>query len=264
MKTITWNGISSESVPGLTIGPVKRSLIGTPRGPKLVIPGRAGFIHFDQPPGSRKITVQAFIEGDNSQDRRDRFELLADWLDVQLESRLIISDTSDVFYLGTIEDSGDAEEWRQVGTFELVWEVQPYSYDLNPTIELWTSGVNTTHDWDPDLRTLVNPVIEVKPTNGTLVGFDLLVNGDVISYGGTVSSGSIITINSIAAVVLEGASGDTELTGAFNPVALSMASVSGQFPALLPGVTNSVTFQKLGGTATTIDIKVIYRKTYRK
>jgi predicted phage tail component-like protein len=238
-------------------------MIGRPRGPKVVIPGRAGFIHFDQPPGSRTITAECFIEGATPQERRDRFELLADWLDVQLQSPLILSDTADVFYLGVVEDSDEAQEWRDYGTFELIWEVQPYSYGLTPTEETWSSGVSETHNWDPEVKALVYPVIEITPTNGTLTSFDLVTNDDTLLYVGNVSNGATITINSIGAVVLAGVSNDVELTGAYDHNDLSMAGVAGQFPVLIPG-TNSVQFIKGGGTATAITITVSYRKTYRK
>lgn len=263
-KYILWNDNDSSNIEGLVIGQVRRSLIGAPRGPKLTIPGRAGFIHFPQPPGPRKIIATGFIEAPTFQQRRDRFEELADWLDVQLEARLVISDTPDVYYMGVIEESGDANEWRSTGTFELVWQVQPYAYALTTTEEAWVASIADDHLWDPDITTLVYPVIEIQPTNGTLTGFELTVNDQVFSYAGMIADDAIITINSIAAVALTGASGDTELTGAYDPNALSMSGVDGIFPELVPDTTNSIEFDAAGGTATNINITTTYRRAYRK
>lgn len=263
VKIITWNGLPSTVVPGLVIGQVRRSLIGKPRGTRLEIPGRPGFHHFSQPPGSRKLVAECFIEGSSFQNRRDAFEDLADWLDVEFEAPLIVSDTPGIFYRAVIEDSGDSDEWREFGTFELVWEVQPYSFDNSTTVETWDSGIDTLHEWESGLKAMVYPIIEVRPTNGTLTSFTLETNGSPLNFVGNVVSGATVTINSLAAVVLSGVNTDIELTGAYDPTALIMSGISGTFPELIPG-ENSVRFLRLGGTATNISIKVTYRKTYRK
>jgi len=263
-KIITWNGTPSTSIPGLVIGPITRSIIGSPRGTELTVPGLPGFVSFPQPLGHRRISAECFIQADTFQERRDRFELLSDWLDVQRESKLEINDTPGTFYQAILGDSGEAEEWRNVGTFDLEWKTQPYAFENAPTVRSWTSGVDTTESFSPALKTLLRPVIEVKPTNGTLTAFTMVVNGQTITYDTLISDGNTVTINSIGSVVSTGVSTDVDLVGAFNPANVSMAGLNGIFPLLTPDPTNTVRFTKNSGTATAIDIKVTYRKMLRK
>lgn len=263
-KEITWNGISSDTIPELVIGTINRQLLGSFQGSAVNVPGRPGGWFFSQPRGFRKITAECFVEVDDMADRRDAVTAVADWLDVEEEGRLFISDEPGVFYLAHLTDPGDVTEWRQTGVFELTWQCQPYSFDIISTVETWTSGIDTDHTWNPALKVPTYPVIEIKPTNGTLTGFTLETNGDLLTYVGSLADDATLTINSIGVTVTAGVNTDTELTGAFNPAYLVMSGVSGEFPVLLPGVTNNVHFTKTGGTATAITITVTYRKSYRR
>lgn len=263
-KTIHWGGVASTTVPGLVIGQVTRSLLGTNRGTHRLVGGRRGSIFFGQPPGTRTIRAQCFIEAETFDGRRDTMELLADWLDITSEAKLRISDEPGIYYLATLGDIPDPDEWREFSTFDLEWVCQPYAFDVNTTLESWTSDTDDTHTWDPGLKVDVEPVIEVKPTNGTLTSFRVTTNDKAMRIDYSLSSGSTITVNGRAMNVTTGADTDTEVVGAYNPANLVVAPVSGKFPTLISGGNNSIRFQALSGTATQISIKVIFRKQYRK
>lgn len=191
-------------------------------------------------------------------------EALADWMDVQSEANLTISDEAGIYYTGVATNFPDPSEWREVATFELEWMVQPYSFDNSITTEAWTADADDTHTWSPGLKTFTYPVIELSPTNGTLTGFNLTVNGDTLSYTGEILEDQIITINSIAPIVTLGANLDTQLTGAYDQTNVFMAGFSGAFPELSPATNNVVTFVRTGGTATAINISVKFRHQYRR
>lgn len=263
-KTIHWGGVASTTVPGLVVGKVTRSLLGSNRGTHRLVGGRKGSIFFGQPPGTRTVRAECFIESATFEDRRAALESLADWLDITTEAKLRISDEPGVYYKATLGSIPDPDEWREFSTFDLEWICQPYAFDTSTTLESWTSDTDDTHTWDPGLTVDVEPVIEVRPTDGTLTSFRVTTNNKQMTINHTVSSGTTITINGQAMNVTTGADTDTEVVGAYNPANLVVSPVSGRFPTLISGGNNSIRFQRLSGTATQISIKVIFRKQYRK
>jgi putative phage tail component, N-terminal domain len=260
---VNWNGISSSTITGLVFENPKRSILGKPRGNFLTIPGRRGSWYFPEFRDRREITIPGFIEASTFSARRDAVTSLADWLDVDIQARLILGDDPTVYYEAVLTDPGEGMEWRDLAQFELVWEVQPYSLALVTTQIVLAGTNNYSTTFDPGLLTDVYPIIEIKPTNGTITSFDLTVNGDLLHWAGTILSGNTITINSGAAVVLNGVNTDLELLHAYDPAYLIMSAVTGVFPSLIPG-TNSLQFMRLGGTATAVTITITYRKAYRK
>lgn len=123
--------------------------------------------------------------------------------------------------------------------------------------------MSLTDTWDPDIEVPTDPVIEVTPTNGTLLGFELTVNGDTLSWTGTLADDDTLTVDGLNVVVLTGAVGDVSLTGAYNPANLNMEGAFGVFPTLVPG-TNTMVFVKTGGTTTAVTIVFKYRKQYHR
>lgn len=263
-KTIIWDDVSSALIPELVIGQVTRDLIGLPRGSFKEVPGREGSWFFRQSRGRREIRAVCHLEAATTATRRDVIESLAEWLDVESEAKLQISDEPGIYYEAVLIEAPRPDEWREFATFELAWSAQPYSLDNDLSTESFASGVNTTHLWNPTLSVFCYPVIEITPTNGTLTGFNLTTNGDILTWSGSLADDATLTINSIAGVVLTGSNGDIELTGAYDPNLADMEGVSGTFPTLYPGGNNTITFFKVGGTATAITVTITYRKRYRR
>ena len=263
-KVVTWNGIASTDVPGLVIGKILRDPIGEIRTAMIPVPGRDGAWVFPQNRGMRSMVVEAFIEEPTTLELRATNVLFSDWLDVLGQAYLQISDDPGVFYEAVLESVTEDDAWRGVGIYTITWALQPYALSDAIEVEAWTADDNDVHIWDPQLGIEVFPVIQVTPTNGTLEGFQLITNDSFLTYFGSVADDATITINSISLVVLLGVSGDGMLTGAYNPAAISMQYVDGEFPVLYPGGNNEVHFIKTGGTATTINISVSYRKKIRR
>lgn len=264
-KTITWNSVASTTIPELVVGPVTRELVGAMRGNFVAVPGLEGDWFFSERRGRRRITAECFIEA-TIPTRRDTMLAVANWLDVEEEAQLIISDEPDVYYLGVLAEPPEPEEWREFGIFDLVWMVQPYSFATSLTVESFTSDTNDIHTWAAGLDVFVYPVVEITPTNGTMTGFTIITNADEsLTWAGTCASGDTITVNAIAAVVLAGVNTDLELTGAYDYADLSMQGVVGDYPRLIEGAgNNSLQFILDSGTATAIDVDITYRKRYRR
>lgn len=260
-KEVVWNGVSSTTIPELVIGQVWRDLIGKPRTILRDIPGRQGAWIFDEERGMREIRMQCFIEVDDIADRRDAVTAVAKWLDFRREAPLTISDEPDIYYLAVLGEAPKPEEWRDLGTFDIKFLCQPHSHGVLTVTHTVNGDESFVDEWDPEIEIELQPVIEVTPTNGTLTAFEILLNGDTLSWAGTLASGDTLTIDSINVVVLTGAVGDVSLTGAYNPALLTMQGVFGSFPNLVSGV-NSMAFTRLDGTATAVTIVVKYRKRY--
>lgn len=261
---VVWNGVSSTDIPELVFSNPVRQLLGGHRGSFLDIPGRRGSWYYPDFRSRRQITLPGFILSDTfPTGRRDAVTALADWADVEGEAHLILGDEPTVFYEAVLTDTGDTEEWRELGTFELTFMVNPYSFALDTSSVLENADDDFSDTIDFDLLTVVLPVIEITPTDGTITAFTLEINGETLSYTGLINMGDTLTINSIAAVVVEGTGVDIELIGVYDPGALVMGYVTGTFPYLQPGA-NSFHFVRVSGTATDININIRYRKAYRK
>jgi len=264
---VTWNGVSSTTIPELVCGKVTRKLVGAHRGSFVDMPGRAGSYYFPEERGRRSISIECFVLDTSAvfpTGRRDAVTAVADWVDVNRECRLIMGDQPDVFYNAVLAEAPDVDEWRETGIFELLFEAEPYSYDLAVTTYLnsMVSGVEESYDFG--LTTATFPVIEVTPTNGTSAfGFSLAVGDTTLYYASTIATGDTVNINGLGMAVLAGTSNDVNVTGAYDPVDMLMSGVTGEFPVLLPDV-NNFTITALGGTATAFDVNFIYRKRYRK
>lgn len=263
-KTIVWNGVSSDSLDGVIIGKVTRSVIGRPRTTLLEIAGKAGFYTFPQERGSRLITAEVSVSTASGAAHDTAMEEFADWLDVESEARLKIGN-GDRYYQGVVRDSPIPDEWNGLSTFEVVWEVQPYAYADDVGQEIWSDDNNHVHTWDAGIEVPVKPVITIQPTNGTLYAFQLGANSyDLYVENIAIASGEFVTVNSIVPVVLFGPNDDVQLTGVYDPGDLAMGGTSGSFPILVPGGSNTVNFIRTNGTATAFSITTSYRATYRR
>lgn len=265
-KTIVWNEVSSAIVPELVLSQVWRPLLGASRNIHTYIPGRAGTWVTAGKPGLRHLRVEGYVQAASPAARRDAIEAVANWLDVEGEAHLVISDMPDRFYLATLNDMNDPNEWRETGTLELYWDIQPYSFDETISTEAWTSDADDNHTFSPGLGVPAWPVIYITPTNGTLTDFTIENNGDTLVVDDvSVASGNTIVVNSIVPIVYydNSMSYDAELTGAFPLGSVVLVGVSGVFPTLLPDIVNNIHFVKTGGTATAFTVNVEYRKTYR-
>lgn len=262
---IDWNGVSSATIPELVFSNPIREMLGSHRGSFLEIPGRTGAWYYPNVRGRRLITVPGFIQASTwPAGRRNAVTAVADWLDQDAESRLILGDDPSVFYLAVITDPGDVTEWRELGSFQLVWNCQPYSFAINPSVSSHVVDQSQTDVFDLGNLVTLAPVIVITPTNGTITAFNLTLNGDTLQWaGGTIALGNSLTINSISSVVTTGMSIDIELTGAYVPGDLSMTQVYGAFPFVRPG-SNTLTYSQISGTATVINIDINYRLAYRK
>ena len=263
-KTITWNGIPSTDVPGLVVSEILRDPIGAVRTAMVEVPGRDGAWIFPQNRGMRVMSVECFIERDTTLELRESTALFTSWLDVLGQAYLQTSDDPGVYWEAMLASVTEQTAWRGVGQYSIDWRLQPYALDEGIEVEAWISDANDIHTWDPGVDMEVFPIVQIKPTNGTLTGFTLTTNDEQLTFTGNILSGSTVSINSIALVVVSGISTDTELTGAYNPALNLMQYMDGEFPTLQPIGNNEMHFVVTGGTATAIDISVSYRKKYRK
>ena len=260
---VTWNEVSSTTIPEFVVEKITRGLFGTHRGSFVDIPGRAGSWYFPDQRGRRRIMMECYILATGfPAPRRDALTRVADWLDIGAEARLILGDDPTVYYNAVLTDPPDVNEWRQLGRFQLEFVAEPYSYDLDATSE--TYEVDNDEEWTDnfDLLSATYPIIEVTNRSGsTKTGFTLTVNGSTINYVGSIADDATVTINSIGMAVLAGANDDVMLTGVYEPTDMLMTGVTGSFPILQQGVNSfEINAEPVGGS---FEVQVTYRKRYR-
>lgn len=263
---LTLNGVAlSTAVPAAKVLDVRRPLVGARRDRFVDVPGKPGSWTFPEQPGDRVIEFVVDVQADSFADRRAALTALADWCDLGAVAPLIIDDEPDRYHEAILDDQADPREWLVSAEIpRLSFRVGPYALASDASQEVLAvsgAGSDSGSFSIPD-EIDAEPVIEITPTNGTITGFGFTLGADELDYTGpTVTSGNTVTINTISDTVTSGLSGDTMLTGAYNPAALVMALVGGVFPLLEPGEnTWGMTWD---GTATAITVEISWRRRYR-
>lgn len=260
---LTLNGVAlSTAIPSAYVLNVTRPLVGRRRHKTVDVPGRAGSWLFPEQPGDREIAIEFDLQEATFEERRAAVRDFAYWADIGAVSNLVISDEPERFYQAILDDSGDVVERLAHGSVVIRFLVGPYALASAITVET-ISPVS-----DPDSGTFVvtdrvqaEPVVEITPTNGTMTGFLLTVNGYTLSWAGALASGETITISSLSDTVTLGANDDVDLTGAFDEASVDMADVSGEFPLLFEGSNAwSISWD---GTATTASLVFTWRERFR-
>lgn len=262
---LTLDGVAlSTAVPGALVVKPVRALVGKRRDEFVSVPGRAGSWKFPEEPGDRSLEFVLDLLGDSFDDRRAQVRALAGWADLGRVANLVISDEPDRYHAAILDNDPDPDEWLRRAEAMLRFRCDPYALALTPsTEELAVTGAGTDSGTFsiPDSIS-AEPVIELTPTNGTVTSFTLTIDGVAITYTApTIASGNTVTINTISDTITTGISGDTMLTGAYNPANLVMGFVSGVFPLLVPGDNTWVL--TWSGTATAITVDLTWRERFR-
>lgn len=261
MTDVTYNGVAlSTAVPEAIVLQVTRGLLGARRDTWAEVPGRAGSWMYPEEPGDRSISVPLNIEGDDYADRRDAVNRVAAWADSTGLAHLVVDDEPDRYWDAKLLGPPDPEEWLLSADIELVFRAGPYAWASSASSESWSASDGVAHTFTVPDEVNAQPVLELTAGASPIPSFTLTVNGRALSYGTNLAAGAKLTINGIAYMVTTGANADTGLAGYFNPANVSMATVDGEFPVLVPGA-NSITLDTPAGQSATITAS--WRRRYR-
>lgn len=268
MTEVTLDDVAlSDAVPAVIVKRVVRQLLGDRRDVFELVPGRAGSWLFGEQAGDRLITLELALVGEPStypieesglEARRAACRALADWADDPGLVKLVADDEPDRYSLAKLSSAPTPDEWLIRATVDLAFRASPYAFanDLSTASVSLAEGVADT---SLELDDTVNayPVLEITAGETMASGFVLNVNGLVLVYGDAVAADDVFTVSSLTYTVSTGANTDTELAGLFVVGDLSMGSVDGDFPILVPG-ENQV--EIVGGDA---DVTITWRRRYR-
>ena len=271
MIEATLNGVALASAcPEAVITAVNRPLGGNVRTEFVEVPGRAGAWAFDEEPGEMTITVDIDVLVDDIADRRAAIATLRGWAQTPAgRSELIFDDEPDRYWSVKFSTAPPMVDDEYVGQTTLTFSAEPYALATTAS----TQGESASGSPDSGSFSITDevdaePEVVITPTNGTVTSFTLDVNGAEVSWQVanpgvpiTILSGQSVTISSLSDTVLLGTSGDTNLTGAFDPDDVDMVSVAiTGFPILAPGLnTWSLSWT---GTATAVDVDFTWRERF--
>lgn len=268
MTTATFDGVDlATAVPDAIVMSVQRQIVGNRRHRAVDIAGRAGSWKFPEEPGDVEITLTVHVGASSFADRRAAFRALAAWAATSEEAALIVDDEPDRYYLALLDNAPTPDEWLVDGSADLKFIADPYARSTTESEEvILVSGDPDSGTFDITDTVGVDPEITITPTNGTITGFNFVLNGASVQWQyltntpRTILNNTDIVISSISDTVTIGASVDMELTGMFDPDDVDMAQVSipNNFPELVPG-SNSWSFT-WDGTATTVTITIAWRE----
>ena len=265
MTTIRYNSAElATDVPDALVLQVLRPLVGNRRNVFVDVPGRAGSWIFPEQPGDRTLTVFVDITSATFAERRAAVRALAYWADIGATGALIVDDEPDRYHEAILDAGVDVSEWlTYTDPFSIPFRVGPYALAVLPSTESIAIAGASPESGSfiaPDTVEAL-PVIEITPTNGTITGFTFTLGTSSLDFAETILDDQTVTISSISDVVTRGASTDVDLTGAFNPAAVAMASISGEFPRITEG-TNTWSLVWTG-TATAITVLITWRERFR-
>lgn len=258
---VTIDGVSSTTIPEYICERVTRKLVGDRRHTVELVPGREGGWLIPEQPGMRQITIVSHVLADTfPTGRRDAIREVANWADQQTHVKLILGDDPNVFHWAVLQDNPDIDEWRERGSFDLVFNALPYAESINIQEHIEVSATSSkTFNVVVDGDVFTRPTIEIVPTGATSA-VAVTIAGRTLTHTAALATLVKRTVNCLARVVEVGGNTDTDLTGEFNPALLSMPGVTGTFPYLSPG-TNSVQIVCTGATGFTATLK--WRDRYR-
>jgi predicted phage tail component-like protein len=263
--TLTYDGVDSTTLTGFICEEVIRKLFGKNRDVYKEVAGREGAWHFPEKRGLKTLKVKVAAVSDGfPTPRREAFNQIATWVDKDEFKPLIISDEPDRFVNAVLAVEPDIEEWREFGRLELEFNCEPYSYALTVSqVDLTLTTADPEDTFFVTDQLYAYPVIEITADGGTINGFDLIFNGELLHYGKTITNTSSVAISSLSYTVVDGQNTDIDLTGAFNPGSVNMADVSGFFPVILPEQLNEITLNMGVGTTADAQVQILWRERYR-
>lgn len=259
---VTWDDSPSSALSGLYVQKVRRRMVGAVRDQLITVPGRDGGWVYPERRGFRQITAECTLTSPPST-RHAAVVSVADWLDKTGERQLKFNDQPDRYWLATLTDDPDPDEWRSRATFALTWTAQPYAYAVSTTSVTVTALSPGTLSGNFTAADTIDayPEVTITPLNGTMTAIDFTLNDSLLSWAGSLASGVPINLSSVSDTVTTGVSTDAELTGAYTPGLVNMADVSGEFGMILEGFnTWAIDWT---GTATTARIRFRWRRRYR-
>lgn len=265
MTTFTLDGISTATIDELLVLRVRRPLVGARRDEFVEVPGREGFWHFAEKPGGRVISVDFDLLARTFADRRAAVIALADLLESPLTlAPLIFDDEPDRFHRARLVSAPDPDEWLTHGAFSVDFMCGPYAEATAPSSSAWAAATGVPHTFTPPDTVFGVPELVLTATGGTVTSFVLEVNGETLTYGPGgfgLDPAEQLTVTTLGYALYSGPSQDPQLDGTFDPLTLDMATVSGDFGYVLPGL-NSVELTYTG-TATSIGTTIRWRRRYR-
>lgn len=262
--TVTVDGVASTTIDGLICERVTRRLVGTDRSVTREVAGMEGAWRFPDKRGLRTITLDMAVVADSfPYVRRETLREVANWVDNPDYVQLIISDEPGVYNKAFLANEPDIEEWRELGTFQLEFMAQPYSFSIDTTEETLALSPSIPNTLAVTDKVPVYPVIELTANGGNLAGFQLEVNGRTLTHLDTVASAGTITISSLSFTVADGVNSDLNLEGTFNEAALIMLNTTGEFPILTEGTNDFLLTPEPGSSATSVTLDFYWRERFR-
>lgn len=258
---VTWDEVASSTIPDLYVTRVERGMWGEVRDSRISMPGRDGAWLFTENRGLRRITAELVRVRSSGERLRETVVDIADWLDKSGEKRLVFDDQPDRYWKAALASAPSVDEWMMLGKATVEWLAQPYAFAVSLSEVCASATSGGSHSWTPADQIEAYPEVVITANGGAASGIEFTMNGDTLTFDSAIGNGQSLTISSLSYTVITSPSIDTDLTGAFDPGALVMAPVSGDFPLLLPGLNSwSVTYT---GSATSVTVCVRWRRRYR-
>jgi predicted phage tail component-like protein len=263
MTEATFAGVDlSDAVPEALIRRVRRGLLGERRDVYQDVPGHAGAYLFPDEPGDREVTLELNIVADTFAERRAAVVALASWADSAAAAELIIDDEADRYWEAKLVAPDSPDEWLTAADLELVFRVGPYALAVTSSSATWTAADGVDHAFTIPDDVGANPVVELHNASGSTIGsYQLVTNGVDLTDTTDLLNTQRRTISSIAYVVTAGAIPTGALAGNYNPAAVLMSGVSGDFGLLVPG-SNTIRLE-LEGSGLSAGVVVQWRRRYR-
>lgn len=184
------------------------------------VPGKDGSIVYPQPFRELTIEIDCLILYSNRHKKVAEDRNLAKLYSYS-EQKLILSDESDVFYIGKLGGTFQSDRHKTLSSFTIEFICQPFSYELEPINQTYTKNSTESFLVKPNGTAYSEFKISITPQS-TINNLSIAVNEVILHYVGKVQAGQTLTIDT------------EEFDAELNDENVSM-NLTGEFPVLYPG-----------------------------
>lgn len=191
MKNLIFKGIPSERF-GLQLVKSQLDMLPAQNDEYRVIPGHDGMYHVPRELGNKELRIRFKVKNNSLEEWEAKRRKIVAWLHSGAES--VIRDTGNPghFFAGKVVNIDLPEGDHRVYHFWVTFNIHPFEYSDETTIEPVTSG-NVIVDYKDLYET---PFKFSVTTTKAVNSFAFSVNDVTITYDGEIPSGTEVTVDS--------------------------------------------------------------------
>ncbi|KIP21139.1 Phage-related protein [Anoxybacillus ayderensis] len=223
------------------------------------VPGRHGSLVFPKEFGTREIEIDCLITHESREKRRQDIRKLSRIFTRQ-ESKLILSEEPDVYYIGKLAGSFSIDVRKTLSSFTLVFRCQPFRYAIDTRELTFDMDSNSVQYISNHGTAETYPSFMIQAVFGEIQNPKITINDKYLLHNGVLTPNSAIEINTESFLATKSMERDIATTGAYDTAENNILSmIDGEFGAFFPG-GNTFAYSSANGQRARI--RLVWQERY--